>query len=240
MSFDLPADIVLPVHDVSIVLDQAAHPFELENLAAIDANWLEQFSANPALFDGRVALLSSLSLRDGVLSGRCHMVRFATFLYWRTRRPTPSTGHAYANAILVSADNALIAVRMGGHTANAGQVYFASGTFEALDFTNGKADPVQNMHREVMEETGLDLAKTKAETGYHVLSKRTGTALFRRYFLDRSADEIVADIRAHVASEREPEIEEPVVIRNTHDFPEGLAEQMPDLIRWHYSTPASR
>ena len=235
--FDLPTEKILPVREVEVRLDDAAHPFELENAREIECNWQREMAANPALFDGRVALLSSLGLDGGVLAGHCHIVRYATFLLWRRRRPVGGAGHAYTHPVLVGSDNALLAIRMGPDTVNAGAVYFAAGSFEAVDFRDGKADLEFNMRREVLEETGIDIAGRRHEPGYHVLSKATGAVLFRRYFLDRTADELAEQVRAHVAGEDRPEIEGPVVIRHGEDEPEGLASQMPDLIRWHFSMP---
>lgn len=233
--FDLPAETIVPVREVSVRLDPRTHPFETANLAAIEDNWRREQAANPALFDGEVALPSSLVLRGEVLSGRCHFVRFASFLYWRTIRPVAHAGHFYAHAMPVTADNALVAVRMGAATSNAGQIYFAAGTFEAADFRDGQADPEANMVREVMEETGIDLSGARHEPGYHAISKASGTVLFRRYFLDAAAEDVAARIRAHVAMQADPEIEGPVIIRNDHDLPQDCAPQMPDLVRWHFT-----
>lgn len=240
MQFDLPQDRIFPVGNVSVVLDPSPHPFAAANAAEIEAYWQVAKAANPALFDGEVALLSNLSLRDGDLVGHCHIVRYATFLYWRSLRPIPDAGHAYTHAMLVSADNALVAIRMGPSTVNAGSVYFAAGSFEPADFSGGKADLDANMWREVAEETGIDLSGIPHERQYHAVSKTTGTVLFRRYFLDRSADELAEDISRHVAAEDDPEIEGPVIIRGPSDLPDRLAQQMPDLIAWHFSNPPER
>lgn len=234
MSFDLPADTILPVRGVRVRLDEAPHPFELASAEAIEENWRRETRANPALFDGRVALLSSLTLDDGMLSGRCHIVRYATFLLWRRRRPVGGAGHAFTHPVLVGSDNALLAIRMGPKTVNAGAVYFAAGSFEPTDFRDGKADLEFNMRREVKEETGIDIAHVRHEPLYHVLSKESGTVLFRRYLFDRTADELAEEVRAHVANEADPEIEGPVVIRSAADLPDRLAPQMPDLIGWHF------
>ncbi len=234
MSFDLPADVILPVRNVSVRLDPAPHPFGVANEEAIAQHWRRAVTANPALFNGEVALLSSLRMEDSDLIGRCHIVRYATFLYWRSLRPISGAGHAYTHAMLVSADNALVAIRMGRSTVNAGLVYFAAGSFEPIDFRDGRADLEFNMHREVGEETGIDLSGVPHEARYHLLSKTTGTVLFRRYFLDRSADELAGEIRRHVAAEDDPEIEGPVIIRDPNDLPDRLAAQMPGLIEWHF------
>ncbi len=236
MAFDLPRDTVIALDDVHVELDAAPHPFESEHRDAAAAHWIEARAANPALFDGEIALLSRLALDGRRLVGRCHIVRYSTFLHWRRTRPS-GAGHAYTHAMLVASDNALVAARMGGHTANAGQVYFAAGSFEPVDFRDGVADLEGNMHREVMEETGLDISGAEREPGWQAVAKESGTVVFRRYFLDRPADEIAAAIRATIAAQAEPEIVDAIVIRSATDQPPGLASQMPHLIDWHFETP---
>lgn len=233
MRFDLPTERIFAVDEVTVRLDPAPHPLAA-NRTAIDENWRREVERQPSVFNGEVALLSSLALRGRKLEGVCHIVDYATFLYWRSLRPIEDAGHAYAHAIPVTSDNALVAVRMGGATVNAGQVYFAAGSFEPVDFRDGLVDPEFNMRREVAEETGLDIAGLDRDPAYHGLSRTTGTVLFRRYFLPFDAAEAERRIRAHVAAEDEPEIEGPVIIRAQDDLPPGLADQMPALIEWHF------
>lgn len=235
MTFDLPRDQVLPVDTVEVRLDPAPHPFELANREAIAANWQREKQATPALFDGEVVLLAGLAYRDRRLVGRCHGVRYSTFLYWRRMRPVPSAEHTYAHAVLVASDNTLVAIRMAAATANAGQVYFAAGSFEPEDFRDGLADVDGNMMREVMEETGLDISALPRGTGYQALSTQGGTVIFRRYYLPFDADEAAARVRAFVAREAEPEIEGPVIIRNARDLPDGLKPHMKPMIDWHFA-----
>ena len=237
MSFNLPADVIRPVRSVDVRLDAAPHPFAVAHADAAAENWEAAVAANPALFDGEVALLSSLDLDGDALTGRCHIVRYRIFLYWRSLRAAAGAGHFYAHPVLVGSDNALLAIRMGRKTVNAGQVYFAAGSFEPVDFRDGRADLDFNMQREVLEETGIDISGVPHDPDYHVLAKSTGTVLFRRYHFDATADELAEAVRAHVASEDDPEIEGPVIIRNRLDRPSGLAQQMPALIDWHFKTP---
>ncbi len=235
MSIDLPRGVIMPVDAVAVRLDPAPHPFELANAAAIEENWRREAAANPALFDGTVMLLSELAYRGRRLVGRCHAVRYATFLYWRGHRQTPGAGHAFAHAMLVAGDNALVAIRMGPHTVNAGQVYFAAGSFEPADFRDGMVDVDFNMVREAREETGLDFSGAERGRRYHVLSTANGTVVFRRYQMAEPADVLARRISAFVATEAEPEIDGPVVIRDARDLPEGLSPHMKPLVEWHFS-----
>lgn len=234
MKFDLPRDVIFPVDEARIELDPAEHPFEKAHASAIDDNWTRELAAKPAMFDGRVALLSSLSHENRCLAGRCHIVRFATFLWWRRLRPHPDAGHVFAHAMPVSADNRLMAIRMGASTANAGAVYFAAGSFEPVDFIDGRADIASNMRREVLEETGLDLNDARVEPRLHALSTVSGTVLFQRFRFSQTADALARSISAFVSNDPEPEIEGPVTISKDARQIVGLAPHMPAIIDWHY------
>lgn len=238
MSFDLPRDTILPVDEIDVTLDPAPHPFERDNEAAIAANWLREKAAKPALFNGTMALLSELAYREGRLTGRCHAVNYATFLHWRNNRAIPGAGHAFAHPMLVSRDNALIAIRMGAHTVNAGRVYFAAGSFEPEDFPDGKVDMHANMAREVLEETGLHIDQARRGKRHYAMVTERGTVIFRRYWIDGDAEEIAARIRQFVAGDADPEIEGPVIIRGPNDLPDGLMPHMSSLIEWHFGSSA--
>ncbi|MBZ9675954.1 hypothetical protein [Mesorhizobium sp. ES1-1] len=235
MDFDLPRNIILPVDAVDVRLDPAPHPFALDNAKAIAENWQRETSANPALFDGTMVLLSQLAWRDNRLVGRCHAVSYSTFMLWRARRESSGAEHAFAHAMLVAGDNALVAIRMGPHTVNAGRVYFAAGSFEPVDFRDGLVDVDFNMLREVREETGLDLSTARRGDRYHALSANSGTVIFRRYHVTAPAGLVAERIRAFVATEAEPEIEQPVIIRDANDLPDGLMPHMKPLIEWHFA-----
>ncbi|MBZ9997622.1 hypothetical protein [Mesorhizobium sp. BH1-1-4] len=235
MSFDLPRNVILPVDAIDVRLDPGPHPFALENAEAIAANWQSEIAAKPALFDGIVVLLSELAYRDRRLIGRCHAVNYSTFMLWRKRRENSGAEHAYGHAMLVAGDNALVAIRMGRHTVGAGSVYFAAGSFEPIDFRDGLVDVDFNMIREVREETGLDLSDARRGVRWHALSTASGTVIFRRYHVDEPADEIARRISAFVATEADPEIEGPVIIRHAGDLPEGLAPHMKPLVEWHFA-----
>jgi 8-oxo-dGTP pyrophosphatase MutT (NUDIX family) len=235
VTFDIPNNVIVPVDLVDVRLDPEPHPFETANAAAIEENWRAEMRANPSLFDGTVVLLSRLAYDGGRFEGRCHAVRYATFMHWRRERANTAAGHVFAHAMLVSRDNALVAIRMAANTVNAGRVYFAAGSFEPVDFADGAADVDFNMIREVAEETGLDISSVPRGKRYHALSTDRGTVLFRRYFLAEDANETARRIETFVAGESDAEISGPVIIRGPDDLPEGLMPHMKPLIEWHFA-----
>jgi 8-oxo-dGTP pyrophosphatase MutT (NUDIX family) len=236
LAFDLPRNRVVSAEELDIRLDPAPHPFELAHAEPIEANWRSEVARNPALFDGTIVLLSELAYAGGRLTGRCHAVRYATLLHWRrSDRSGGAAEHAFAHAALVSSDNALVAIRMAAHTANAGKVYFAAGSFEPSDFRDGQADLDYNMRREVGEETGLDIGPLRREAGFRLFSANGGTVIFRRYFLDETAEAIARRITGFVAAQAESEIDGPVIIRDADVLPEGTMPHMAAIVRWHFS-----
>lgn len=237
-AFDLPQQRFVPVRDITIAVDPAPHPYETAMAEAIESNWAAEQAANPALHNGRVCMLAEAALRGGRLSGRCHLVRFATLLYWRKNRESTTVEHVFAHAMPVSSDGALIAVRMGPLTANPGRIYFAAGSFDHDDISDGLIDVKGNMRREVLEETGLDLHDARADFGYRLYARDGNVVLLRRYRFDMTANEIADRIAGHVARDDEPEIEEPVIIRAGEALPGGLMPHMAPVIEWHFSGSA--
>ena len=240
MSFDtdgflrqLDDNAIVALGGIDIRLIDAPHPFEEENGAAIAAYWERATADNPALFNGRVMLPMSARLEGGVLVGESRPVDFATFLYWSRQADNPGGIHLFAHAVPVSGDDAILAIRMGPTTANAGRIYCAAGSFEPQDFIGGRMDFDANTRREVMEETGLDLAGARGEKGYWLLRHGNRVLLFRRYYFTEDAGVLAQRVEAHVLGEEEPEIEGPVVIRRGEDH-EGLTPHMRALIDWHY------
>ncbi|MEQ1953166.1 NUDIX hydrolase [Mesorhizobium sp. CN2-181] len=231
--FDIPRNSIVPVSDIEVRLEPGQHPFEATNAEAIEANWQREVAANAALFDGTIVLLAGLAYAGGRLTGRCHAVRYATLLYWRRSRPQGAE-HAFAHAALVSSDGALVAIRMAAHTANPGRIYFAAGSFEPFDFRDGLVDVEANMAREVGEETGLDISATPHDPSYHLYSRNSATVIFRRCYLDETAEQIAARIAAFVASEEQSEIDGAVVIRSPDDFPDGAMPYMRAIVDWHF------
>jgi len=234
-AFDLPRGVVVPVREIDLRMLPGDHPFTERNREAARANWQREIAAKPALFDGRITLFASMHIADGVLGGTFHMTDYSSFLHWRRMRGARHGEHAYAHAVIVARGGELLAARMGGHTANAGQVYFAAGSFEPEDIRGGRIDPEANMAREVAEETGLLLADMRPETGYHIYSVESGTVLMRRYYSDRTAEELAEAVRAHVAAQADPEIEGPVILSPGSGRSEDFADHMQAIVDWHFS-----
>ena len=225
--------VVVALRDVDIHLEARAHPFETGNATAIAAYWAKAKADNPALYNGRVVLPVSAMVENGVLSGVSRPVDFATFLYWARSADGPGGIHLFANAVMVSRDNAILAGRMAADTANAGRIYCPAGTFEPQDFVDGRMDFGANTRREVMEETGLDLNDARHEAGYWLMRRGSMVLLFRRVYFDADADALARRMTAFIESQGEPEIDRAVILR-AGETPDRLTAHMRALTDWHF------
>jgi 8-oxo-dGTP pyrophosphatase MutT (NUDIX family) len=232
---DWPAEqTVFAIDEVEIAVLPGDHPFFIAEREAIAANWAKEVAANPDLFDGRMLLQARIGLSGQRMISQGHEISFATFLWWRKQEPRRGGVHIYAYPVLETSDGALVAIRMGHHTANAGMVYFACGSFEPTDVADGFCDPADNMRREVLEETGLDLRDAQAAPGYHVSHFRRAVTLFRIYRFDLTAEELSARIEAHMQVAEDKEIAGPVVIRSADPDAHPYNVGMPPVLEWYF------
>lgn len=248
----LPAHQAAPVATARLALDPAPHPYEERHAAEIEANWRDEQARNPALFDGRTVLFSTVRLEEGHLEGIAHDVRYATLLHWRRERradlaatasgrerPSDLAAHLFAMAVPVTSDGAVLTVRMAHWTANAGLIYFAGGSLEPPDFPDGVADLDLNMRREVAEETAIDLSAAQRDRHYRLFSTAVGLVVVRRHFLDVPAARADADIRGFVATEEQPEVVEPVFVRRDEPRDPALSPWVGGILDWHFANPAA-
>jgi hypothetical protein len=208
-----------------------------ESRAAIDANWAEKTAAKPRLFNGRVLLLQDLKLADGLCRATYFEADFKDFLAWRDLGyPDPSIANGYAMGALQGSDGAFVCGVMGQHTANAGRVYFPSGTPDLADLqADGSVDLATSVTRELAEETALpDDLFTVAEDW--VVVRYGLVAAFMRPIRCREPAEAVAGrIRAAIAGQAEPELSDARVIRGPNDIdPRTMPLTMQAFFRWHW------
>ncbi len=213
---------IVAISGVDIRVEDAPHPFHLDQVGAARENWRGEIAANPHLFDGRMVLQRALRIADGRVVGEGHVVPYSTFLWWRKTR-TDAAFHLFAMPVIVSSDGALILVRMGSHTANPARVYSPSGSLEPDDIVDGRCDIAGNIRREALEETGIDLDQAIAEPGYHVLHMGRAVTVFRLYRVAETAGTLVEKVAAHIAGDPEPEIDEAIAIwgpdPEAHNYP---------------------
>jgi 8-oxo-dGTP pyrophosphatase MutT (NUDIX family) len=211
----IPANgTIFPIAEAEYRVLPQPHPLYLKHEAEIAENWQREVAANPALYNGRLVFLRRLTLEGGRLTAEGHLVPYSTHLWWRKRADRSGGYHSYAWAVPISADGALLAIRMGPRTANPGLVYCAAGSLEAEDVVDGRVDIEGNMLRELKEETGLDGAEARPDPILHGLMMENGLLIFRVYRFGLSADEMVARVKEHMRHDHEQEIDAVLAIRS--------------------------
>ena len=229
-----PEATVFPIAGVDLRVLPGSHPFVLAEEAAIRENWAKETAANPALFDGRLVFQQRLSFSEDGIAGEGYVTPFSAFMWWR-RQPQRQGGlHIFAYPVLESSDGALVAIRMGAHTANPGQVYFAAGSLEQEDIVDGRCDIEANMRREVHEETGLDLSDSVAGQGLYASYSRRTVTLMRLFRFDMTADEMVKRIEAHMLVAEDKEIAGAVAIRSADPKAYPYNISMLPVISWYF------
>ncbi|GLR20529.1 DNA mismatch repair protein MutT [Ciceribacter naphthalenivorans] len=226
---------VFPVGGVRLRVLEGDHPFHLASREAAAANWQAEITANPALFNGRMVFQHRLSFFDGIVVGEGYLVPYSTFLWWR-RQPGGAGGfHVFGFPVIVSADGALIAVRMARHTANAGQVYFAAGSLDPNDIVEGYCDIAGNMAREVFEETGLNLAEAESDGRYFATYSGRRLTILRLFRFSLSSAELLERIAAHMAVDEEKEIAGAVAIHNADPTAHPYNRAMFPVLDWFFA-----
>lgn len=228
----IPEYAIFPVDHLELNVCADPHPLIASHGGEIRDNWAAEVAANPALYDGTMILQRRIVLSPGSVVATGHVVPFSTLLYWRKAKPPGGAAHLFSIPVLLSSDNAVIAIQMGAHTANPGKVYCAAGSLEAEDIVDGRCDADINMAREVMEETGLSLSDAAAVGGFHALHADDYVTLFRVYRFAETAETLLARIAAHTATEAEPEIAGAVAIRDADPGRHHYAHFMPPMLAW--------
>lgn len=228
--------LIFPVGRIDIRVSHEPHPYFLSHRMEIAANWESEAAANPALFDGRMLLMRTVEIDDGAVSGECHIVPFSAFLLWRKTKPAGAALHLFGLPVIVSSDGAVIAIRMGQHTANPGRVYCAAGSLDPDDIRAGYCDIDGNMAREVLEETGLPLSEAKTVSGFHGLYDQDVVTLFRVYHFAETAAELIERIARHIAADPEPEIDAALAIRTADPGQHPYPSFMPAVLEWVFKT----
>ncbi|WP_431322568.1 NUDIX hydrolase [Rhizobium sp. YTU87027] len=229
-----PEQTVFPIAGLDLRVLAGDHPFYVAEREAIRENWEKETAANPALFDGRMVFQKRLALTDTGLVAEGHLIPFSTFMWWRRQLNRNGGIHLFAYPVLESSDSALVAIRMGSHTANPGQVYFAAGSLEPEDISGGRCDVEENMRREVREETGLDLNEAEAGDRYYASHVRRTVTVLRLFRFDLTAEEMIEKIEAHMLVADDKEIAGVVAIRSADPKVHPYNIAMLPVIDWYF------
>ncbi len=210
---------VVEVDAVDCILEQKPWDFAVERHDAIAAHWTEALRRKPKMFDGRILLQHRGGVEQDpggrrVFRGAYLETDFSAFLAWRDFGfPEAGVRNGFGMAALSSADGAFVLGEMAAHTANAGRIYFASGTPDPGDIRDGRVDIEGSVRRELAEETGLLPDAVSFDPGFTLVMDRVRVGFMKRVRSPESAKALVARIHAFLAAEREPELARMHVVR---------------------------
>ncbi len=211
----------------------APWPYARENAAAIDAHWRKRQAEKPKLFDGKVLLLRDGEIvatpEGGLLRGAFFDTDFRNFLAWREWGcPDRSVCNCFSMAALRSSDGAYLLGESGGHTMNAGKIYFAAGTPDRDDIFGDRVDLAASVAREMQEETGFAPEDAPASPGWIVVVEGQKVACMQERRLGLTAEEACARANKFLRLDPDPELARLHAVRGPRDID---PDRMPGFIQ---------
>lgn len=214
----MPDVEILPLTSAHFTFAPWQWPFASECRAGIDAHFAARREKTPELWNGRVLLLREPQFAEGAMSGVFFETDFASFIAWKDWGcPEAGAVNCFSMGALRSTDGAYLLGQMGSHTANAGSIYFAAGTPEPEDISDGVVDLAANLMREVKEETGLTAADFDAAPGWTAVRAGPRVALMKLMQAHEPAEAVRARILRHLAAEAQPELADIRIVRRKSD-----------------------
>jgi hypothetical protein len=203
-------------------LDLAVQPwswrFAEERRADIDAHFAIKQREKP-IWNGRILLGRSPAFAGDRFGANYFEADFASFLAWRDWGfPDKDVFNGFGMGALRGSDGAFVLGEMGQHTANAGRIYFPSGTPDLDDIRDGAVDMSGSVAREVEEETGLTPADYVAGAHWDCVVSGAAIAMIRILNVDSSGEAMQARIEANLARQQQPELSAIHLVRNAGDL----------------------
>jgi 8-oxo-dGTP pyrophosphatase MutT (NUDIX family) len=219
--------MTLPVIHRVTVLDLAVRdtswPFAQMRRAEIDAHFAERQRERPKLWNGRVLIARNPVFAGQRFAAEYFEVDFASFLAWRDWGfPDRDVFNGFGMGALRSSDGAFVLGEMAQHTANAGRIYFPSGTPDRDDINDGAVDIGHSVAREIFEETGLGEADYAAEPHWDCVVTGASIAMIRLLKVDMPGEDLRARIEANLARQHHPELSAIHLVRNRSDLTSAM------------------
>jgi 8-oxo-dGTP pyrophosphatase MutT (NUDIX family) len=211
-------------------------PFAETRRAEISAHFAAKQAEKPQLWNGRILLG-----RDPVFTGNSFRASyfeadFASFLAWRDWGfPDRDVFNGFGMGALRCADGAFVLGEMGRHTANAGRIYFPSGTPDLDDISDGAVDIAGSVAREVEEETGLTSADYQADAHWDCVVSGAAIAMMRILNVDTSGEALRKRIEANLGRQHQPELAAIHLVRGTSDLTAAMPRFVTAYIEKQFS-----
>jgi 8-oxo-dGTP pyrophosphatase MutT (NUDIX family) len=223
----MAAPVIHRVRTLDLAVQPWSWPFAQARRAEIDAHFALMQREKPKLWNGQVLLGRNPVFNGERLSASYFQTDFASFLAWRDWGfPDSDVFNGFGMGALLSRDGAFVLGEMGEHTANAGRVYFPSGTPDLDDIRGNALDIEGSVAREVEEETGLTAADYRPGAHWDCVFTGVAVAMMRILHVDMPGEALRARIEANLARQRQPELSAIHLVRGTGD----LTPSMPRFV----------
>lgn len=210
---------VIPIERLELRFAPRAWPFAERRRAEIDSHFAARQRQKPALFNGTVLVLGEHTVDGPVFRGSCLPTDYASFLAWNDwGRPEEGVRDSFAQGALRTADGAFLIGVMGPHNANAGKVYFPSGTPDLSDVRGEIVDLDASVWREVAEETGLTRSDLAGAPGWYTVLAGPQIAHIKVMQSRETASVLQARIKAFLAQQSPPELSDIRIVRGPADI----------------------
>jgi 8-oxo-dGTP pyrophosphatase MutT (NUDIX family) len=194
-------------------------PWAAARRAEIDAFFAKRRQEKPGIWNGRVLLARNADFSGGRLSSSYFETDFASFLAWRDWGfPDRDVFNGFGMGALRSADGAFVLGEMGGHTVNAGRIYFPGGTPDPEDVAGDRLHIAGSIAREIEEETGLTDADYRPVPHWDCVVTAASIAILRILDVDAPGQALKARIEANLARQEHPELSGIHLVRTRADF----------------------
>src|SRR5215204_1675806 len=223
---------VVPLSFLDLRFAPRPWAFAEQRRADVEAHFASLKREKPGLWNGRVMMLHDWTISGGSLAGAFLETDFASMLAWRDwGAPDDTVRNCFAQGALRSVDGAFLLGVMGAHTANAGRIYFPSGTPDPDDVAGGHVDLAGSVMRELAEETGLSAGDVAPDAGWHAVLAGMRIALMKTLRSAEPAEALRGRILANLARQETPELADIRVVRG----PADLDPMMPSFITAYLS-----
>jgi 8-oxo-dGTP pyrophosphatase MutT (NUDIX family) len=211
-------------------------PFADQRRADIDAHFAVKQREKP-IWNGRVLLGRNPVFAGERFSADYFETDFASFLAWRDWGfPDGEIFNGFGMGALRCADGAFVMGEMGQHTANAGRIYFPSGTPDLDDIVDGTVDIEGSVAREVEEETGLTPSDYRAGPHWDCVVSGVAIAMIRILDVDISGEALRARIETNLARQDQPELSAIHLVRDANDLTAAMPRFVTAFIEAQMST----
>jgi 8-oxo-dGTP pyrophosphatase MutT (NUDIX family) len=211
--------VIHRVTTLDLSLQPQPWPFAEQRRADIDAHFALKRNEKPQIWNGRVLLGCNPVFSGDCFSADYFEADFASFLAWRDWGfPDHDVFNGFGMGALRCSDGAFVLGEMGQHTANAGRIYFPSGTPDPDDITGDTVDIAGSVAREVAEETGLTPADYHADAHWNCVVSGAAVAMIRLLHVDSPGTALRARIEANLARQHQPELAAIHLVREASDL----------------------